>query len=426
MIHALVEFTKGMIAHYGYPGIFMAVSAEQVFLPVPVADIAVAATPFLKFSLVKVLLIIAAAVFAGATIGYGLGRYLGHPALIWLFGEKSIAKGEKLIGKWGLWGIVVLGFTPAFRVVTLAAGMFRLSFPRYLLAVLFGRIPYFMISALVITAFFKTKFYASVDMSAVILGALQGFTEFLPISSSGHLALAEQFVKLPIKPEEMFTFDILLHGASLMAILAYFWKDWVKIFKDGIKLLRKKISLKETLGFKLILGTIPAIFAALAFEETLNTVLRGLPAIGIFFILTAPLYFYASWRGRKNENEAITTSRSVWMGIAQAAALIPSLSRSGATIAAGMIMGVKREIAAKFSFMLGGVAILAANVYALFSLRGGAVIPDSRFLAIGFVTAFLASLLSIAFLIKYLQKHGLNAFGFYVLLLGILILTFMS
>ena len=245
-------------------------------------------------------------------------------------------------------------------------------------------------------------------MSALILGAVQGVTEFLPISSSGHLVIMEHFLKLPIGPEEMAMFDVILHGGSLLAIIVYFWRDWVNVFKEIWRMIRKWTFDKNSLAFKLVLGTIPAIIAGLLFGGAFTGSLRNIYYISFFFILLALTYFYAEWKGQKNEKENITIKKSVIIGCSQALALIPGVSRAGATIATGIFMGIKREIAAKFSFMLGAVAILAANVYMLFSIGGGTVIPNLKFTLLGLGTSFIFSFLAIAFLIKYLQKKRLT------------------
>ena len=262
-------------------------------------------------------------------------------------------------------------------------------------------------------------------MSALILGAVQGLTEFLPISSSGHLVIMEHFLRLPIGPEQMAMFDIILHGGSLLAIIIYFWRDWVNVFKEIWRMITKWTFDKNSLAFKLVLGTIPAIFAGLIFAEAVTGPLRNLHSIAILFIVLSVIYFYAAWKGRRNESENVTLKKSFTIGCAQALALIPGVSRSGITIATGVMSGIKRKMAAKFSFMLGAVAILAANVYALFSIGNGAIITDLKFTMLGFGTSFIVSFFAILFLLRFLEKHTMRAFGVYLLLIGILILSFM-
>ncbi|MCK5604089.1 undecaprenyl-diphosphatase, partial [Candidatus Pacearchaeota archaeon] len=123
-----------------------------------------------------------------------------------------------------------------------------------------------------------------------------------------------------------------------------------------------------------------------------------------------------------NTYETVGIKKSLIIGSAQALALIPGISRAGTTIATGMLMGLKRDAAARFSFMLGGIAILAANVYALFSIRNGAAMPDLSFTLVGTFTSFVVSLASISWLLKFLEKHTLRSFSAYLLILGSILL----
>jgi undecaprenyl-diphosphatase len=187
---------------------------------------------------------------------------------------------------------------------------------------------------------------------------------------------------------------------------------------------RRKFDM-DTLAAKLILGTIPAVLAGLLFGGLISNQLRGLTSIATFLILIGALYLYAEWKGGKNTHETVGVKKSLAIGAAQAIALIPGISRSGTTIAIGMLLGLNREAAAKFSFMLGGIAILAANVYAVVSIRAGAIMPHPTFTLLGTATSFLASLICIHWFLKFLRNHTLRPFAAYVILLGTLILTFL-
>ena len=422
---ALVEFAKGIILNYGYGGIFVLTTAEQFIFPVP-ADIFITTGTGLGLSFSKILWIVSFSAVVGSLIGYFLGKYLGHPIIQWLFGKKALDKGERFIKKWGVWGVIIAGLTPIpFKIVTWSAGIFEMPLKKFIPAIIVGRIPRYIASAYAGKFIFETKFYATTEMSALILGTLQGITEFLPISSSGHLVLMEHFLYLPIEPEQLAMFDIILHGGSLLAILLYFWRDWIDVLKQLWKMVTKWTFDKNSLASKLIFATIPAIFAGLAFGSYITGPLRNIKSIAVFFIILAVLYFYAAWKGRRNDKETVCLKKSVLIGCAQALALIPGISRSGATIATGVILGLKREAAAKFSFMLGGIAILAANVYALVSIGQGTTMPDLKFTMFGFVASFIFSLMAIAFLLKFLQKYTMRSFGVYLLIIGILILSFM-
>jgi len=410
---------------YGYPGIFSLTIIEQFIFPIPV-DL------FFGFSIEsgldfkKLMLVVFVATIIGASIGYFLGKYLGHPALEWLVGKTKVAKGEAFIKKWGIWGVIITGFTPLpFKVITWTAGIFEMPFGRFILGTVIGRMPRYLLTAYAGAKIIETKFYATTDMSALILGSLQGITEFLPISSSGHLIIMENFLKVPVPASELITFDIFLHGGSLVAILLYFWKDWMHVLRELWHMIKKARLDTGSMAFKLAAGTIPAIIAGLVFGDVISEKMRGLDSIAILFIIIGFIYFYAAWKGKRNTHETVGLKKSIWIGIAQAFALIPGISRAGITIATGVTLGLKREIAARFSFMLGGIIILAANIYALFSLKDGPPIPDLSFVVLGTLSSFFMSLLAIYLLLKFLQKYTMRTFGIYLILAGVAILSFL-
>ena len=425
MMESLRLFAEGLITSYGYPGVFTLTAAEQFIFPLP-ADV------FLGFSIKNgldywyVMFLVLLATMLGSAIGYALGKYLGHPALTWLVGKRKVDRGEQFIKKWGIWGVIIAGITPIpFKVITWTAGIFEMSFSRFMLGVIIGRMPRYFLTAYAGAKLFESKFYASTDMSAVILGTLQGFTEFLPISSSGHLVVMEHFLYLPIPASQLISFDIFLHGGSLIAILAYFWRDWLKVLKETWHMMRKLRIHTNTLAFKLAAGTIPAIIAGLAFGGAISDNLRTLDSVAFFFIIVGITYFIVTWKGKKDALETVGLKKAIMIGCAQALALIPGVSRAGSTIATGVWLGLSRETAARFSFMLGGIAILAANVYTLLSLQAETPMPDMKFVLLGAGSAFITSLLAIYLLLRFLQKHTMRAFGLYLVIAGSLILSFL-
>ena len=419
-----MEIVREVIQNYGYLGIFSLTALEQFIFPIP-ADIFVAIGTSMGLPFRNVLMYVLFAALIGSYIGYFLGKYLGHPVMRWLFGKSRLEHGEKFIKKYGVWGVIIAGLTPVpFKLITWTAGIFEMPLGRFTIGVLLGRMPRYIITGYAAALIYKTKFYASTEMSAIILGALQGVTEFLPISSSGHLAIAEHFLKLPaaIGATDLELFDIFLHGGSLLAILIFFWKDWLHVLKELWHMLVKWTFDRNSLAAKLIIGTIPAILAGLMFGGAIGNQFRQLAYIATFLILLALFYLLAEWKGKDSDSESVGIKKSLIIGATQAFALIPGVSRSGSTIAVGMLLGLKRRAAAKFSFMLGGIAILAANVYALFSIRHGAVMPDLTFTLVGASTSFLISLVSISWLLKFLEKHTLRSFSIYLMIVGALIL----
>ncbi len=421
----LMQIVREVIQNYGYAGIFSLTTLEQFIFPVP-ADVFITMGTSVGLHYKKIMVIVLIAALIGSYIGYFLGKYLGHPMMVWLFGKTKLDKGEKFIKKYGVWGIIIAGLTPIpFKICTWTAGIFEMPLGKFTLGVVLGRMPRYLITGYASVLIYKTKFYATAEMSAIILGTLQGITEFLPISSSGHLAITEHFLKLPasLGAVDLELFDIFLHGGSLLAILIFFWKDWVHVLKEIWGMVKRLKFDKNTLAAKLIVGTIPAVIAGLIFGGAIGSQFRQLAYIATFFIIIALFFLFAEWKSKHNEKAEVNIKRSLIIGAAQALALIPGVSRAGTTIATGMLFGLKREAAAKFSFMLGAIAILAANVYALFSIKNGAVMPDLTFTLIGAASSFLISLCSIAWLLRFLEKHTLRSFAFYLILVGTLILT---
>ncbi len=421
----LVAFSQAFIEQYGSAAVFILTAGEQFVFPVP-ADIFIATAAGSGMPMVKLMVIVFFATMLGAIITYFFGKHVGHPGLLWLFGKKKLDKGEKVMEKWGIWAVIVAGLTPLpFKVVAALAGAFEMPFKKYMLGVVAGRMPRYIFTAYAANFLIEKQIITGQNSSAFILGLTQGITEFLPISSSGHLVVLEHFLNVPIDSSQLLSFDIFLHGGSLVAIVLYFWKDWVKVIKElfgMLKTMRLKI---DSLSFKLAAGTLPAIFAALLFEDQISDQLRNLISVSIFFIIIGLLYFYTAWKGKKNHIQSVGLKKAILIGFAQAAALIPGVSRAGSTIAMGVSLGITRETAAKFSFMLGGIAILAANVYTLMNISE-ATLPPLDFVLTGAISSFASSIVAIYLLLKFLKKYTMRAFGIYLILAGVSILSFLS
>ncbi|MFH1012205.1 MAG: undecaprenyl-diphosphate phosphatase, partial [Candidatus Peregrinibacteria bacterium] len=297
MIGALIAWTKGFIVAHGYGGLFALTLFEQFIFPLPVDEFLVLGAS-LGMVLNRMVPLVLIATMLGAFIGYYLGKILGHPAATWLFGKKRMDQGEQFVKKWGFWAVVIGGFTPIpFKAIAWLSGIFEMPLWKFTLGTIVGRFPRYLLVMYAGNFFFEHKLYATTEMSAVLLGGLQGLTEFLPISSSGHLALLEHFLKLPetITAAHLAYFDILLHGGSLLAILLYFWRDWVAVIREMETMLKRWSFDKNALASKLILGTIPAILAGLLFGGAIDDRLRELTSIGTLLSVMAVLEVYADW-----------------------------------------------------------------------------------------------------------------------------------
>lgn len=254
---------------------------------------------------------------------------------------------------------------------------------------------------------------------AILLGIIQGITEFFPISSSGHLVLAQEL--LGVNPPELVDFNVLVHLATLFAVVFYFRIQLVKLVHGVIK--RDKEQLK--LFWAITLGTIPAVLVALFFGDqieaiflTAKPVLIAMLCTGLFFI--AAEYFKA----HKPTNDHPGIVKGVIIGIAQAIALIPGVSRSGSTLATGLFMKFDREKAAEFSFLLAIPAIAGAAVYTAMDIEGGLGSIDWLTYGAGFIAALLSGYFSIAILMQLYKKHSLNIFAGYLITLFIIGMIF--
>lgn len=268
--------------------------------------------------------------------------------------------------------------------------------------------------------------------NAFLLGALQGLTEFLPVSSSGHLVLLESWLKLPL--ESLKSFDIAVHFGTLLAIMVYFWKDIWNLIKAffltiGQLFSRKRKPFSDSMNESrqllgnIILATLPAIIVGLTLGDWLDEKFRNPTSVAIFMMSVGALFFVVEYISSKLRTKKIGLVEAVWMGFAQCLALMPGVSRSGITISAGLVQGVKRDDAARFSFLLGAAAIFGATIFGLVAvMKGKYSLPEPAVLFTGIVTSFAFGLAAISFFMKFIKKHTLRVFGVYRIILGLIIL----
>lgn len=251
-------------------------------------------------------------------------------------------------------------------------------------------------------------------LSAILLGALQGLTEFLPVSSSGHLVLAEHWLKLDVT--NLLSFDIIVHTGTLAALIIYFWKTWIEILHEVF--IQKKIV--DSLLAKLVVATIPAVIVALFLKDALETTLRDVTPVLIALLVTAVFLLLGELIGKK-QNEKISYKQVMVMGIMQALAIIPGISRSGSTITGGMFTNLTRESAARFAFLMAVPAIAGAFVFSLKEyIFGGMSLPTFSVSVAGFISSFLISLLCIHYFLKFVRKHPLYIFSIYLITVALI------
>lgn len=245
-------------------------------------------------------------------------------------------------------------------------------------------------------------------IQAVILGAVQGITEFLPVSSSGHLVLFQKLFS--IKEPPVF-FDAILHFASLLAVLFYFRKYLASILKDA-----RVLSL-------IVIGTVPVVIVGFLIKDKIEQVFNSLLLLSFSFLITSLILFSAAFFKKQEKNiSAINWKDALFIGIFQAIAILPGVSRSGATISAGIFRKMDRESAFRFSFLLFIPAILGAMVLQVFELDNSLTSYEAKIFFAGFLASLIFGILSLKLLERVLIKGKFSFFAVYCFILGVLIL----
>ena len=265
-------------------------------------------------------------------------------------------------------------------------------------------------------------------LQAVVLGLVQGITEFLPVSSIAHLRIVPAFLGWP---DPGAAFSAVIQLGTLVAVLIYFARDIGDLGGAALAGLARGRPLEDhraRLGWFIVLGTFPIGICGLTFKKLIENEARSLYVIAGTLIVLGFLLWVAERRGGFQKSlEAVGFRESQIVGVAQALALVPGTSRSGITITAGLFLGLTRDTAARFSFLLGIPAILAAGLFELRALlRHG--LGDGGFLALGVASAVSAvsGYLAIAFLLRYLRTHTTHLFVWYRLALGALLLALLA
>ncbi len=255
-------------------------------------------------------------------------------------------------------------------------------------------------------------------LEAIILGIIQGLTEFLPISSSGHLEIGK--VLLGIKVEESIIFTIVVHGATVCSTIVVFYKELGKLSKDFFML---KWNDSTIYIVKLILSCIPVLIVGLVFEKQVEQLFTGnLILVGSMLLITALLLGFTNYA--KSKEKTISFLDSLIIGVAQAFAVIPGISRSGATISTGLFLKNKREEVAKFSFLMVLIPIIGENILLLFSGEMANNQMDLLPLVVGFIAAFVSGWVACKWMIKIVKKSKLVYFAIYCVVIGSLSVFF--
>ncbi len=254
-------------------------------------------------------------------------------------------------------------------------------------------------------------------IQAAILGLVQGLGEFLPISSSAHLVLIPWFFGWE---DPGLTFDGALHVGTLSAVVLYFWKDWLQLIRRGFTDIR---SVEGHLFWYLAAASVPGAIGGFLFEREAETAFRSPIVIGMMLIVMGVFLYWADRRGAKRTDaRQISFGTSLFIGISQALAIIPGVSRSGITMTSGMLGGLTREGAARFSFLLSTPIILGAAM-----VKAPEVISNPSMITlefvIGTVISCIAGIASIGFLLRYLRNNSFSLFVWYRFLFGMVVIA---
>ncbi len=266
-------------------------------------------------------------------------------------------------------------------------------------------------------------------IQSIIMGIIQGLTEFLPISSSGHLVIVPYLLKWSIPAQDAFIFDVLVQLGTLLAVIVYFRKDLYQIIVSVIQgLIRRQLFTDPSarLGWFLVLATIPAVIAGLLFKNLVEKAFSSPLAAGLFLLVTAALLVTAELVGKRTRQiESITWLDALLVGLFQVISLLPGVSRSGSTISGGMIRSLDRPTAARFSFLMSVPVMIGAGTLALVDLiklpNFTGQIPT---LIAGFVTAAVVGYFAIHWLLSYLSKRSLYVFAVYSLAVSATVVIF--
>lgn len=260
-------------------------------------------------------------------------------------------------------------------------------------------------------------------LQAIILGVVQGLTEFLPVSSSGHLAIFKEL--LGVEAAEDLMFEVTVHAATVLATIVVFWKPIVQLFAGLFKF---KYNDETDYICKILVGTIPVMIVGLFFKDQVEELFSSLWVVGGALLLTAVLLYFSDAVAKSqvaHETDArngISFWQALLIGVGQAFAVLPGLSRSGATISTGLVSGVRREVVAQFSFLMVIIPILGEMFLAIVGGELAASSTGLLPLALGFVSAFITGLFACKAMIALVKKAQLKWFALYCVLVGFIVI----
>jgi undecaprenyl-diphosphatase len=263
---------------------------------------------------------------------------------------------------------------------------------------------------------------------AVILGIVEGLTEFLPVSSTGHLTIAEKLLGLPVDDPAITAYTAVIQMGAILAVVVYFWRDISRIAKAwSVGLVKPELrgKLDHRMGWYIILGSIPIGIVGLLAKDVITGPLRSLWVVAVALIAWSGVMLYAEKRGRRTRGEKDLSLRDVVVvGLVQCVALVPGVSRSGATISTGLLAGLDRVTATRLSFFLSIPALVAAGLYELKDALSGDIGIGQT--VVGTVVSFVVAYASVAWLLRFVAGNSIGKFVPYRVALGVVLLVALS
>lgn len=256
-----------------------------------------------------------------------------------------------------------------------------------------------------------------------LLGIIQGLTEFIPVSSTAHLLIAQKLFGIPAS-DAMFSFLVIVQLGTLVSLFIFYWKDLLLILHSTLNFHR--VTPERNLGFYIVIATIPALLAGYFLKDVVEALFKTpLLEASIRLLTAAVVLFLAEWLSKKNRDlTSMTWLDALIVGLMQAIAVFPGASRSGVTIAGGMLRGFDRPSAARFAFLMSAPVLLAAGLYEMLDvIQMSNLAQFLPLLALGFVTAAIVGWFAIKWLINYLSDHSLYVFGAYCAVVGVIALV---
>ena len=269
-------------------------------------------------------------------------------------------------------------------------------------------------------------------VQALVMGLTQGLTEFIPVSSSGHLILVPWLFGWEDKVRDAFLtsieFTVILHMGTLLALLAYFWREWLKLIPAGLAAIRDR-SFKgdpdRKMAWLLVVATVPAVIVGPLLTGPIEDAVREPSRVALMLCVGAAILWLADrWGSKLREMDSITFVGALGIGVAQVLALVPGISRSGISISAGLFSGLTREAAARFSFLMATPVVAGAGLWEarkLLSHDPTAPNPEVKLVVIGFIAAAISGLLAIRFMLEFLKRQPVTLFVVYRVVAAIVV-----